>query len=53
MNLCRLVQQVAQLAAGGRRGQPEDLPGSGDKEAKAKLCRIETGEAAVAFGPPA
>ncbi len=27
--------------------------GSGDKEAKAKLCCVETGEVAVAFGPPA
>src|SRR5688500_15806273 len=26
--------------------------GSGDKQAKAKLCRLETDEVAVAFGPP-
>jgi hypothetical protein len=30
-------------------------PGSalGDEQAKAKLCRVESGEVAVAFGPPA
>jgi hypothetical protein len=37
---------------------PPSAPGrahaeSGDKEAKAKLCRVESGNVAVAFGPPA
>jgi hypothetical protein len=27
------------------------VPGSGDKQAKAKLCRLEIDEVAVAFGP--
>ena len=30
-----------------------DVAGSGDKKAKAKLCRLESDEVAVAFGPPA
>ncbi len=29
-----------------------DVTGSGDKQAKAKLCRIEIDEVAVAFFPP-
>ena len=29
------------------------VAGSGDKQAKAKLCRLEIEEVAVAFGPPA
>jgi hypothetical protein len=27
-------------------------PGSGDEQAKAKLCCVEIDETAVAFGPP-
>ena len=30
-----------------------DVAGSGDKQAKAKLCCVEIDELAVAFGPPA
>jgi hypothetical protein len=30
-----------------------DVAGSGDKQAKAKLCCVEIDEVAVAFGPPA
>ena len=30
-----------------------DVAGSGDKQAKAKLCYVEIDEVAVAFGPPA
>jgi hypothetical protein len=29
-----------------------DVAGSGDKQAKAKLCRVEIDEVAVAFSPP-
>jgi hypothetical protein len=29
-----------------------DVAGSGDKQAKAELCRVEIDEVAVAFGPP-
>jgi hypothetical protein len=29
-----------------------DVAGSGDKQAKAKLCCVEIDEVAVAFGPP-
>src|SRR5580658_10383103 len=29
------------------------MAGSGDKQAQAKLCRVEIGKVAVAFGPPA
>ena len=29
------------------------VPGSGDKQAKAKVCSVEIDEVAVAFGPPA
>jgi hypothetical protein len=28
------------------------VAGSGDKQAKAKLCRVEIDEVAVAFSPP-
>jgi hypothetical protein len=30
-----------------------DVAGSGDKQAKAKLCCVEIDEVTVAFGPPA
>ncbi len=36
-----------------RRPGPITVAGSGDKQAKAKLCRVEIDEVAVAFGPPA
>jgi hypothetical protein len=35
------------------KSSPSDPSGSGDKQAKAKLCRVEIDEVAVAFGPPA
>jgi hypothetical protein len=34
-------------------GSVTAVAGSGDKQAKAKLCRLEIDEVAVAFGPPA
>src|SRR5215831_9188246 len=43
------------MGAGWVGHDPRAVPGvtaSGDKEAKAKLCRLEIEEAAVAFGPP-
>ena len=46
-----VTARAAAVGAGGGRGA--DVAGSGDKEAKAKLCRVESGEVAVAFGPPA
>src|SRR5580658_11081547 len=33
--------------------QPRFLAGSGNKQATVKLCCVEIGEVAVAFGPPA
>jgi hypothetical protein len=49
----RLTDARSARLTGAGSNPYEDVAGSGDKQAQAKLCRVEIDDVAVAFGPPA